>query len=104
VPLSSCGSRQSGGAPDSPVPLLLAALTSAAHCAALFTMSESTVARLLTGQSGGTPDSPVNYSGARLRFPESGCLEPVRPWCPGHSPVHQTTSHSSPFAPLNLCP
>jgi hypothetical protein len=40
-----------------------AALTSDAHCAALFPLSESTVARWiaiarwLTGQSGGTPDS-----------------------------------------------
>jgi hypothetical protein len=29
--------------------------------------------------SAGSPDSPVNYSGARLRFPESGWLELVRP-------------------------
>jgi hypothetical protein len=36
------------------------------------------VARWLTGQSGGTPDSPVNYSGVRLREPESGWLDPVR--------------------------
>jgi hypothetical protein len=85
--LSSSGTGQSGATPDSPVPSDLAALTSAAHCSSLFLLSESTVARSivvarwLTGQSGGTPDSPVNYSGARLRFPESGWLTPVRPWC-----------------------
>jgi hypothetical protein len=45
------------------------------------------VARWLTGQFGGTPDSPVNYSGARLRTPESGCLDSVRSWCTGHCPV-----------------
>jgi hypothetical protein len=32
------------------------------------------IARWLTGQSDGALDSPVNYSGARLRFPESGWL------------------------------
>jgi hypothetical protein len=33
----------------------------------------------------GSPDSPMNYSGARLRFPESGWLTPVRSWCTGQS-------------------
>jgi hypothetical protein len=33
--------------------------------------------RWLTGQSGGAPDIPVNYSEARLEFPESG-------WFGGH--------------------
>jgi hypothetical protein len=34
----------------------------------------------------------VNYSGACLCFPESGCLAPVRPWCTGQSgaPGHNT--------------
>jgi hypothetical protein len=117
APLSSCGTGQSSGAPNSPVPLWPAALTSAAHCAALFPLLESTVARRwsllrwLTGQFGGTPDSPVNYSGARLRFPESCCLAPVRPWCTGHYPVaHQTVWCASPqhtqvlFAPLKFGP
>jgi hypothetical protein len=43
--LSSCGTGQSGATTDSPVPSDFAALTSAAHCAALFPLSESTVAR-----------------------------------------------------------
>jgi hypothetical protein len=68
--LSSCGTGQSGATTDCPVPhrTVQCPLTSAAHCAALFRLSESTVAcwivvaRRLTGQSGGTPDSPVNYS------------------------------------------
>jgi hypothetical protein len=74
-----------------------AALTFVRYCDALFLLSESTVgARYLllrwhTGQSGGTPDSPMNYSRARLRFPESGWLTPVRSWCTGHCPVvHRT--------------
>jgi hypothetical protein len=92
--LSSCGTGQFDATLDSPVP---------AHYSSLFLLSESTVAcsivvaRWLTGQSGGTPDSPVNYSGARLRFPESGWLTPVRPWCTGHCPVaHRTVRCASP--------
>jgi hypothetical protein len=83
VPLFACGIGQSSGAPDSPVPLWPAALTSAVYCIPLFTLLESTVAcwidvaRWHTGQFGGTPYSPVNYSEARLRFPESGWLDPV---------------------------
>jgi hypothetical protein len=34
--------------------------------------------------STGTPDSSVNYSGARLSFPESGWFIFVRTWCTGH--------------------
>jgi hypothetical protein len=89
--LSPCGTGQSGATPDSPVPSDFAALTSAAHCRCTIHPSESTVARWIaiacwhTGQSGGTPDSPVNYSGARLRFPESGWFDPVRSWCTGQS-------------------
>jgi hypothetical protein len=117
APLCSCGTGQSAGTLDSPVPLWLAALTSAAHCAAMFTLSESTVARWIvvarwfTEQSDGTPDSLVNYSRVRLRFPESGCLAPVRPWCTGHCPVANRTvrcarpQHTQvPFAPFELCP
>jgi hypothetical protein len=56
--LSSCSTGQSDATPDSPVPSDFCALTSAVHCAALFPLSESTVARWiavarrLTGQSG----------------------------------------------------
>ena len=45
-----------------------------------------------TGHSGGTPDSPVNYSGACLRKPESGCLDSVRSWCTRHCPVRPSTA------------
>jgi hypothetical protein len=85
--LSSCGIGQSGATPDSPVPLSLPALTSAAIlCCALF-IRQSRPLRADSGCSAGSPDSPVNYSGARLRFPESGWLKPVRTWCIGHCPV-----------------
>jgi hypothetical protein len=42
--------------------------------------------------SAGSPDSPVNYSGARLLFPESGWLTPVWSWCTGQSgaPIFST--------------
>jgi hypothetical protein len=69
------------------------------------------IARWLTKQFGGTPDSLVNYSGARLRFPESGWLNPVRAWCTGHCPVpHQTVRCARPqhtqvhFASFELGP
>jgi hypothetical protein len=115
--LSSCGTGQSDATPDSPVPSDFAALTSAAHCAALFLLSKSivarwiAVARWLIGQFGGTPDSPVNYSGARLHFPESGWLTLIRTWCTGHCPVaHRTVRCARPqhiqvlFAPFELVP
>jgi hypothetical protein len=64
------------------------------------------VARWLTGQSGGTSDGPVNYSGARLRKPESSCLHPIRSWCTGQSgaPDHSTLDSFCSFAPLNWIP
>jgi hypothetical protein len=62
--LSSCGTGQSGATPDSPVPSNFAALTSAAHCAALFPLSESTVARG-SRCSAGTPDSSVAHRTVR---------------------------------------
>jgi hypothetical protein len=114
--LSPCDTGQSGATPDSLVPSDFAALTSAARCAALFPLSESTVARWIavarwrTGQSGGTPDSPVNYSGARLRFLESRCFRVVRAWCTGHClVVHRTVRCASPqhaqvFAPFQISP
>jgi hypothetical protein len=43
------------------------------------------------GQSGGTPNSLVNYSGARLRFPESSWFDVVRSWCTGHCPAAHRT-------------
>jgi hypothetical protein len=103
--LSSCSTGKFGVTPDSPVPSDFAALTSAAHCAALFPLSDSTVARWivvarwLTEQSGGTSDSPVNYSGARLRFPKSGWFNPVRAWCTGQSraPIHNSLKLFAPF-------
>jgi hypothetical protein len=55
------------------------------------------VARWHTGQSGGTPDSSVNYSGACVRKPESGCLDPIRSWCTGHCSVaHRTVQCARP--------
>jgi hypothetical protein len=41
--------------------------------------------------SAGKPDSPMNYSGACLRFPDSGWLKLVRSWCTGHCPVAHRT-------------
>jgi hypothetical protein len=41
--------------------------------------------------SAGSPDSPVNYSGARLCFPESGWLTSLRSWCTEHCPVAHRT-------------
>jgi hypothetical protein len=97
APLSSCGTGQSGGAPDSTVPLWLAALTSTTVLCCNVLLSELTiarwraVARWLTGQFVVTPDSPVNYSRVRLRFPESGYMAPIRPWCTRHCPVAHRT-------------
>jgi hypothetical protein len=73
-------------------------------CRDTIALSESTVARcqsrpLRAGShySAGSPDSPVNYSGAHLNFPESGCLAPVRPWCSEHCPVaHRTVRCARP--------
>jgi hypothetical protein len=94
--LSPCDTGQSGTTPDSLVPSDFAALTSTA---ALFTSSillQSTVAHWIV-VAAGTPDSLVNYSGARLSFPESGWLDPVRSWCTGHCPVaHQTVRCARP--------
>jgi hypothetical protein len=108
--LSSCGTRKSGATPDSLVPLWL-------RCSNFYATLFITVAlcrvdrwrresllRWLTGQSGGTPDSPVNYSGARLQILESVWLRIVRSWCTRHCPVRQFLAHSSPFAPIKLCP
>jgi hypothetical protein len=63
---------------------------------ALFTHQSRPLARVSLC-SAGSPDSPVNYSGARLRFLESGWFNPVRAWCTGHCPVaHRTLSCGTP--------
>jgi hypothetical protein len=44
----------------------------------------------------GSSNSPVNHSGARLHFPESVRLTPVRSWCTGHCPVaHRTVRYAN---------
>jgi hypothetical protein len=101
--LSSCGTGQSGAAPDSYCSLsgapLATALTSARtvlHCSRCRRPLESTVA-LASRCSAGTPDSLVNYSEARPQKPEGEELESIAPgapdtirWCTGHCPVRQT--------------
>jgi hypothetical protein len=64
--LSSCGTGQSGAPLTSTVALFI---------------YQSRPLRADSRCSAGSPDSPVNYSGARLCFPESGWLTPVRSWC-----------------------
>jgi hypothetical protein len=108
--LSSCGAGQSGATPDSPVPLWLAGLTSIVALCCTVHPLESTVARWIVvahwhfGQSGGTPDSPVNYSGACLHFPESGCFGFVRAWCTGQSGAPDHSTLKSFFLLLNWVP
>jgi hypothetical protein len=94
--LSSCGTGQSGAAPDRYCVLsgapLAAAMTSACtvlHCSHCRRLLESTVA-LASRCSAGAPDSLVNYSGAGLLKPEGGKFEVVRPWYTGHCLVRQT--------------
>jgi hypothetical protein len=81
--LSSCGTGQSGAAPDRYCALsgapLVAALTSARTVAL-----QATVA-LASRCSAGAPDSPVNYSGERHQKPEGEEFGVVRPWCTGQS-------------------
>jgi hypothetical protein len=82
------------------------------HCA--FAVDRSAGLSLLrwcTRQSGGTPDSPVNYSGERLKKPESGQFSLVQSWCTEHCPVAHRTVSDAPdqgtlgsFAPLYLNP
>jgi hypothetical protein len=61
------------------------------HCCVVSALLQLIVARV-SRCSAGTPDSPVNYSGLRLRKPESGWLDSVRYWCTGQSgaPDHIT--------------
>jgi hypothetical protein len=89
VLLSSCGTGQSGATPDRSCSLSGGPLTlprTVLHCCAVSALLQSTVARV-SRCSTGAPDSPVNYSGARLRKPESGCLDSLWSWCTGHCPV-----------------
>jgi hypothetical protein len=93
--LSSCGTGQSGAPSDRSCSLSGAPLT----LRALFIchpLLQSTVG-VSSRCSAGTPDSPVNYSGARLSFPESGWFIFVRTWCAGHFLVaHRTVRCASP--------
>jgi hypothetical protein len=112
--LSSCGTGQSGAAPDrycalSGTPLALRS-DSAAHCSSRQVLLQSIVARS-SRCSAGTPDSPVNYSGAALLKPEGEEFASVWSWCTGHYPVaHQTVRCARPgcssisFAPFFLNP
>jgi hypothetical protein len=76
--LSSCGTGQSGAAPDRSCSLSGAPLT-------------------ISCCSAGAPNSPVNYIGGRLQKPESGWLDSVRSWCTRHCPVaHRTVRCARP--------
>ena len=87
--LSSCGTGQSGATPDRSCSLSGASLTLHALflCQRLLQPTVARVSRCSTGAS----DSPVNYSGVRLRKPESGWLDSVRSWCTRHCPVAHRT-------------
>jgi hypothetical protein len=78
--LSSCDTGQSG-----------APLTCCSDFCAALLIYQSRPLRVDSRCSASTPDSLVNYSGARLRFPESGWLTPVWSWCTGHCPVAHWT-------------
>jgi hypothetical protein len=54
--------------------------------------------------SAGSPDSWVNYSGARLHFPESGWFNSIRPWCTGQCPVRHFPTHSRSCSMFNCVP
>jgi hypothetical protein len=88
--LSPCGTGQSGATPDS----VRCASDSAAltlYALLLYQWLLQSTVGASSRCSAGTPDSPVNYSGARLSFPESGSFIFVRTWCTGRCPVaHQT--------------
>jgi hypothetical protein len=76
---------------------------SAAHYSVGSEPLQSTVA-LDSRYSAGAPDSPVNYSGERLKKPESGWFSPVQTWCTGHCPVaHRTVQCASPQHTWFLC-
>jgi hypothetical protein len=79
--LSSCGTGQSGVTPDSSVPPLTAALTSAAitvpHCSC-----QSRPLRVDSRCSADAPDSPMNYSGTVPGKSEGEELELIHPGAP----------------------
>jgi hypothetical protein len=95
--LSSCGTEQSGAAPDWYCSLSGASLTlrsalsrTVLHCStvsATFAVDRCASSRCSAGTPDSIPDSPVNYSGVRLKKPESGWFEIVRSWCNRHYPV-----------------
>jgi hypothetical protein len=91
-PLSSCGTRQSGGAPDSPVRSDFAVLNFwLLHCSSVSAVdrwAKFTVAPLAHRTVRCTPDSPVNYSGVTLRKPESGQFARCLGLSPGQCLVH----------------
>jgi hypothetical protein len=78
-------------------------LTSERHCSLLFTLHRRPLARA-SRCSAGAPDSPVNYSEARLHFPESGWFNSVRPWCTRHCPMHHFSAHSRSCSIFNCVP
>jgi hypothetical protein len=116
--LSSSGTGQSGAAPDRYYLLSGAPLTGGSnsartvlHCSsdssafAVDRCAKESLLRWCTEQSGGTPDSPVNYSGARLKKPESVELDVVRSWCTGHCPLaHRTVRCARPGHTRFLAP
>jgi hypothetical protein len=111
--LCSCGTRQSGAAPDRYCVLSGAP---SSGCSDFCVNCPRTVAcrrplqsivALVSRCCAGTPDSPVNYSGAALLKLEGGKFRVVRPWCTGHCPVaHRTVRGARPgcssvsFAPF----
>jgi hypothetical protein len=78
------------------VPYDFAALTFVAVLLIIVAFAESTVG---AGSrcSAGSSDSPMNYSGARLQFPESGWFKSIRSWCTGHCLVAHRTVRSAIF-------
>jgi hypothetical protein len=94
--LSSSCTRQSGATPDRLVP---SDFCTSECVVALLLFAESTVGAE-SRCSASTPDSLVNYSGARLHFPESGWLNSVRPHCP----VRHFSAHSRSCSIFNCVP
>jgi hypothetical protein len=108
--LSSSCTGQSGATPDSLVPhrtvrclltLLLWLLHSTVHHCCF---SQSRLLAPGSRCSVGSPDSPLNYSGARLHFPESGWFTYVWSWCTGQSgaPFFNTLKFFAPFFIVSL--
>jgi hypothetical protein len=87
-PLSSCGTGQSSGTPDSSVCSDFVVLTSdfcVVHCSLFIAVdrwAQLIVAPLPHRTVRCTPDSPVNYSGATLGKTESGQFVGALAWAP----------------------